>query len=324
MGGLVLAAAVFTLSISAARRLAVAKGILAHPNPVVASHRRPVAYLGGTGLFVAYLALLWARMALGHGPTTPGEWNRAAGLLLFVALGTCDDLRPLRPLPKLSLQVAICGGYLTLSPHGNAFQFPLDLSFLLLVVNGYNLVDVMDGLLCVVGAVAVVGLAGVPHFTTGSERAELWLLLVGVFVLFAFNRPPAQTYGGDAASLSLGFIVGAWCLELARRKGMVAAPQVLSLVAIPVLETVLLVFARRARGLSPLRASPDHFALRLQNALGWGPWRVLFATAAFAAVLALAPSALEAPGPFAGIYAVVVLIMVAVGWHRCWRLAPSA
>jgi UDP-GlcNAc:undecaprenyl-phosphate/decaprenyl-phosphate GlcNAc-1-phosphate transferase len=192
------------------------------------------------------------------------------------------------------------------------------------VVNAFNLVDVMDGLLILVASVATIGLLGGTFLTSSLNRIECWTLLASLAVAFLFNRPPARIYLGDAGALALGFFLASLYLTGASSSPRSAGLTHLFAFAIPLSELVLLTIARLHRGLSPFRGSPDHFALRLQNQAGWTPGKVLVATAAVGLFIDVwcfvPPDRILDPG---GIFLVATTVLLVVGVSlSLWRLAP--
>lgn len=319
------AAAAFGAAIVVARRAAPALGMVAKPNPIVRSHRAPVPYLGGAALVAAYLALLAGSWALGGTPPARDVLARSAAAFALVLLGTWDDARPLGPWSKLVLQAAVCAGYLLATGAPAGARFGLELFVLVTLVNAYNIIDVMDGLLCVLAGLAVVGMLAAPWPASAALRPELLVMLVGLGMLFLFNRPPARIYAGDAGSLTLGFLIGAWGLACVKGLDLVAALPIAGVWAVPLLELALVVPARLRRGRSPLRGSPDHFALRLQDQLRWSKWRVLGASTLLGGWYAAAPwVAGHLAAPAAALYVLACVAWAAFAWLALWRIPPPA
>jgi len=317
-----IAAAAFGAAIALARRIARATGFVARPNPIVRTHRAPVPYLGGPAL-VGMLAVLVMAFAFtaGLSPVRATQARLGAALVLC-ALGVWDDRRALGPGFKLLVQLVTCGLYLALVGEAPGWAFAIKLLALVTVINAYNLIDVMDGLLCLLAALPLIALLAIPDLAPPAIRAEITLALIGLFTLFLFNAPPARIYAGDGGSLPLGFLVGAWCLSAAEsRDGQTVG--VLGLVAIPLLELSLLVVARLAQGRSPFRGSPDHFSLRLQDQAHWSKWQVLAGSAAVGGWFAIAPLAVQAwNAAWAAVYAIASLVLAAVLWWTVWRIPP--
>jgi UDP-GlcNAc:undecaprenyl-phosphate GlcNAc-1-phosphate transferase len=306
------------------RRLALAFGAVARPNPIVRSHRKPVPYFGGLAVVLVWLVLLAGSSALAGHPIARDTMARMASALALVVFGAWDDLHAFGPGVKFAIQLVICSGYLGVVGPLDLGSRIFQLLVLLSLINAFNFIDVMDGLLCAVTAVAVGGLLIAPNLMPMTTRRELEYLLAGLGTLFIFNAPPARVFSGDAGSMTLGFLVGAWLLTV----GSTVAPNVaLSLAgvcALPALELALLIPARLRRGLSPFRGSPDHFALRLQDQLGWSKWRVLAMSSACAALFALAPwFALVLTRRWATCVAVVFVLSGAALWYGLWRIPPA-
>ena len=322
---LLLAAAVFAAAVVVARHVATALGLVAKPNPIVRSHRAPVPYLGGTALILGWLALLAASWALAGTAPPRVVSARAVVALAFVLFGTYDDARPLGPWFKLVVQSLLCAAYLVAVGTPVGPRLVIELLVLVTLANAFNVIDVMDGLLCVVTALALTSLLVTPTLAPTHAVPELALMLVGVAVLFLFNCPPARVYAGDAGALTLGFLVGAWGVEAAGGAGPLQALPIVGLCAAPLFELALVIPARLRQGRSPLRGSPDHYSLRLQDQAGWSKWRVLGATTLLGGTFAAAPLvALYLATPVVVAYTVAAIALAAVAWLLLWRIPPQA
>ena len=317
-----LAVGAFAVAVPAVRHVALRTGAVSRPNPNIRAHRRTVPLLGGPALITVYVLIVLLHRR-GGTPDSAEANAMLAGMSALMVLGMVDDLRPLRPSAKLLWQGVICSAYVAVALR-EAGLLPLigAVMVLLLVVNAYNVVDVMDGLLGLLASVAVIGLLVHPS-TPGSARVEHAVLLIGLLAVLRFNRPPARLFFGDAGSLPLGFLVGAQWLLILRTNGMAEAAPAIALFAVPLLETALVVAARLRQRQSPLLTSPDHFALRLQEQLGWSQYRVLAITGLAATFWGAAPFLQRsAPAAFTAHIAgsVVLAVVLAV---VCWRIPPS-
>lgn len=297
-----LAAAAGWLCTALARAAAPRVGMVSHPNPIVPQHTRPVAYLGGVGVAGGMAAALAAAWLLGAPPGAGGmPWPALlAGGAAFLLLGVADDARAFSPRAKLLLQVAAAALAAALGLRLFPFAPPaadalLTAAWLLVMVNAVNVTDVCDGLVAgiaafTLGVVAafVPELRGLAAVGAGACAGFLW-----------FNYPPASIYLGDAGSHLLGFVLavatarGAW-----HPSAPTSVASMLLLAGVVLFEVVLLVRARRRRGIPWWRGSPDHFSLRLL-ARGWSRPRTDAAAWAAALVLGLAAFALPRLEPLA-------------------------
>jgi UDP-GlcNAc:undecaprenyl-phosphate GlcNAc-1-phosphate transferase len=135
------------------------------------------------------------------------------------------------------------------------------------MTNGFNLIDVMDGLAAGVAAVSSVFLAVVFHLQGNWMGVVLCLSLTGALAGFLrYNRHPAQIYLGDTGSLVIGFLLGGLAVEGEYTRvnpyGWIA---VLAIFAVPLFEIAFVSFLRFRRGASIFKGSRDHFSLRLRR-----------------------------------------------------------
>lgn len=315
--------AVVSILIAAARRLAIAYDFVARPNPIVRTHRVPVPYLGGAALVLGYTALLAVTSWIASVPLGAEAWARVAGATALAVFGTIDDRRPFGPGVKLAFQIAVCAAYLLAIGERDAGAIAVKLLVLVTLVNAYNLIDVMDGLLCLLAGAAVLGLMAGSAMAAEVRTLELPIAMAAIAAMFLFNRPPARIYNGDAGSLAIGFLIGAWCLAATSGASPSRTLAFAGVVAVPLLELALIVPARVLVKRNPLRGSPDHFALRLQDQLGWTKWQVLTATALVAAAFAVAPWGEARLPRFALLaYASAGLALATIAWWFVWRIPP--
>jgi UDP-GlcNAc:undecaprenyl-phosphate GlcNAc-1-phosphate transferase len=262
-----------------ARRLAWRTNFLAQPNPLVASHRCAVPYLGGLAIALAMLvAGAWCARDSILAPAVPA--------LAFLGLGLADDRLALAPAPKFGLQVLAAVLAVVAGARGAFTGLPLldgmlSALWILVLVNAFNFVDVCDGLLAGLALVFFAfALVAIPR---GGDLAAL--ASGATLALLTANRPPARIYLGDAGSHLLGFLAAWLCLSPGPGARTLARDA--TALAIPLAELVFITSVRIAKGLPWWKGSPDHFALRLQ-ARGWSSWRVDVAAWAAAASFAAA------------------------------------
>lgn len=322
-GAFLITLAAAVVSLAFARRLAIRIGVVAQPNPVVSDHVSPVALLGGTAAYMVFLVFSMIHLALADARTTSVESALVVGAAGLIALGTFDDCRALQPGAKLLCQLAICLPVVAVTGGYDGVEIAGAAAFVVLVVNAYNLVDVMDGLLCTLALPALVSFSLTPGLLSPALGAELWIATACLVALLAFNRPPARIYAGDAGSLTTGYLVGFVWLELLHREGAATAVPALLLLAIPFLEVILLVAARLRRGVSPLRPSRDHFSLRLREQGRWSRPRILLTCLGVSAVLCSAPLvSATAPGPVGAAFLTACVLGLIAVFRFCWRLEP--
>jgi UDP-GlcNAc:undecaprenyl-phosphate GlcNAc-1-phosphate transferase len=294
------------LARAAARKLRV----MSNPNPIVETHTEPVPYLGGVGIFLPYGVLLvlfvwfktWALLFLG------AVW-------ILVIFGTIDDLRPLPWWFKLAVEVVVVSiflplilGSLEIAIH--PILTALGVIAVLIITNGFNLIDVSDGLASSAGGLIAIGLfAAFLFYSLRPELATAPLLLIGALGGFLiFNRPKASIYLGDGGSLPLGMALGILLVVWFYDAGLDTRTLIVFLaLASPFLfEIALVSFHRIRKGKSPFKGSPDHFALRLIHK-GWKAHQVLLVTLVVCVYLVASIALMWLPRFASWLYAGVLL-----------------
>ena len=163
------------------------------------------------------------------------------------------------------IQVASLGTYL-----GYEIMLPLVLilpfTFFAIAgfTNAFNLLDGLDGL---AGAVAMVMLGtylaiGILHNDTLMITLSS-LFLVGVFAFLFFNWYPAKIFMGDSGSLTLGFVISILSIQ---SLAYLTTASVLFIIALPILDTFIVMTRRIQRGESPFHADRNHMHHFLYNA----------------------------------------------------------
>jgi len=254
-----------------ARRTAFRFDILDHPRAPVKIHKEPVPYLGGVAIFLAFLVPVIAGFFLFNIPEEGKKelFGILLGGILIVALGLGDDLEGFSAKTKLFVETIAA---ILLIAFGVRLKFlpfwpsiPLTILWVVGITNAFNIIDIMDGLSSGVAFIASLALIAI---ALPGEQAFVILAcaaLAGACLGFLrYNFFPAKIYMGDAGSLFLGFILSALAIGTsytAVNKIALFAP--ILILGIPIYDTFLVTALRTKKGRSILRASNDHFALRL-------------------------------------------------------------
>ncbi|MBN1817103.1 MAG: undecaprenyl/decaprenyl-phosphate alpha-N-acetylglucosaminyl 1-phosphate transferase [Sedimentisphaerales bacterium] len=229
------------------KKFALHFGIVDKPDHIVKTHEKPVAYLGGVGIYAG----LFAGLAVGLWQTREisGEatkWIAGIGMGGGIAcvVGIIDDLFDIRPLYKLlgqalaGLTLVICGIRPALQSFPNVLGWTMSQSvelwlgigvvfiFVLGATNSLNLLDGLDGLCAgVTGIITIAMLILAIHLSTWEfslvgdpVRVIVCLALAGgVFGFLPFNRHPAKIFMGDAGSILLGFTIASLMILFAEK-----------------------------------------------------------------------------------------------------------
>ena len=254
-----------------ARKMAFRFDILDHPRAPVKVHKEPVPYLGGIAIFLAFLIPVIVGFFLFNIPEEGRE--QLLGILLggviIIALGVADDLQGLSARTKLFVEslaavvLIMFGVRLKFLPFWPSI--PLTILWVVGIINAFNIIDIMDGLSSGVAFIASLALIAI---ALPGEQAFVILAcaaLSGACLGFLrHNLFPAKIYMGDAGSLFLGFTMAAIAIGTSYTAvNRIALFAPILILGIPIYDTFLVTALRTKKGRSILRASNDHFALRL-------------------------------------------------------------
>jgi UDP-GlcNAc:undecaprenyl-phosphate GlcNAc-1-phosphate transferase len=213
-------------------------------------------------------------------------WTLLAGGTVLLILGLIDDRRGLDWKTRLGVQTAVAvvlvvlGWRLSLFVEAPMLTGVLSVVWIVGLVNSFNMLDNMDGLSAGVAAIAAAMLAVVMLLPSDpiADQPQLFvggflLVLVGSLLGFLWhNRPPARLFMGDGGSYLIGYLVAMATLTATFAgenlpRHAILAP--LCVLAVPLYDTVTVVFLRLRAGRSPFLGDTRHFSHRLVQ-LGMG------------------------------------------------------
>lgn len=157
----------------------------------------------------------------------------------------------------------------------------------LTIINGFNLIDVMDGLATTTAIGCAISYMAVAVFFGDYQTVLLLVAFASALVAFLwYNRPRASIYLGDAGALFIGGFLSALPFFMPwSRVHEYAFVSPVIILAIPLFETASLICIRIWKGIAFYRGSPDHFCHYLQR-WGWSVPQILYGVA-FANILLL-------------------------------------
>lgn len=291
------------------RRIALSHGMTDRPR-VGHWHERPTPYLGGVALMLG---------ALGASVLLP-RWQLEAAVLVLGALvlavvGLIDDLRNVSMVGRLLAEVGVASAAFFAGARVQMFNdgadFVLTVAWFVVVTNGFNLLDNMDGGLASIAAVVSAAIAAV-------ALAEGQVLVGGLAVVTGatcigflfYNWHPSQIFMGDVGSLFLGFMLATTALKLRPQVPRPTSLTGLVLLVSPALfDTLLVVISRVRAGRSIFVGGTDHTSHRVMR-LGLGP-RKTAALLASASVPLVASGVLVSEGLVSPVAAGAV---ASIGW----------
>lgn len=269
IGSGVLSWVIVTLSIRLAHRLEV----FDHPDGGRKTQARPIPKLGGLAVALAFTAVMLAGVlvtdrlgfVLGLGVLVPA--------LAAAVIGFMDDRSHLNPYVRLVLQAGVgllawlLGTRIALSGYEGVDAILLIL-WIMVIINGTNLLDNSDGLAASTVLIMSVG-AAIVAATYGQALVSLMgIAMVGVSIGYLWhNWFPAKVYMGDAGAYFLGTLVAIMAVRL-KPEGVppvIGVLIVLLLVLLPLVDTTYVIVKRLRRGVHPFTAGRDHLSHVLQG-----------------------------------------------------------
>lgn len=250
-------------------------------------HKQKVPTLGGLGIFFGILFTYSVYLDWFDYQAIP---YLIPALLIIFSIGIKDDILVTAPIMKLMGQIAaaliIVGlgdlritdfhGFFGLTPdYFGSLAFSL--LFVVFIVNGFNLIDGVDGLAAVTGIVTLLGFSFWFYINGEVILPVLGAIVTGALLAFlyfnVFSRSQ-KIFMGDTGSLLIGFIVAVFAIRFmeynvdalapAHRYTMKSAPAVaLAILIVPVIDTIRVFFLRLSRGHSPFAADKTHIHHRM-------------------------------------------------------------
>lgn len=246
-------------------------------------HSTPIPTLGGVAIVAGMMIALFLWFPFSN---QPGQISFFFSVIVLLALGIMDDLKDLSARYKFVVQfalaslVAVAGIRIT-SFDGlfGIYELPLtaQYTFTILAIvgitNAFNLIDGIDGLAGGLGFMSLV-ILGLFLTMSGDVNTALiaFSLAGGMLAFLYFNFNPARIFMGDTGSLVLGFVTAILCIRLMEVNLVATTPVlphapvfVLSIVLIPVFDTLRVFTIRIWKGKSPFSPDKTHIHHLLTN-----------------------------------------------------------
>ena len=263
-----------------ARRFAISHRIYDLPNSSHKSHSEPIPYLGGLAIIVGTIVVAYAALFAKEfsAKNLALETSVLGPALLLGLVGLWDDVKNLKPLPRLIVQstVGIFTAILLIAtntmgvPTGHAWVDGfITLVWIVGICNSINFFDNVDG-----GAAGTVAISTIALTYLGYQGGQYFVAALSAVVagstvgFLLWNKSPARIYMGDAGALFLGVLIATLTIRFhphAQTKWTSFSTKIL-LLAVPILDTSVAVISRLMRRLSPFQGGQDHLSHRLIRA----------------------------------------------------------
>lgn len=251
-----------------AQKVAFRYNILDVPDGRLKKQKKPVPYMGGVIIYFAFISPVgllfpFSRELLGI---------LFAGSTMLI-VGLFDDLKALTPSIKFLFQIVATYILIKSGIQISLYFLPgwlntiLSFLWILAVINAFNIIDIMDGLAPSVAMFSSLTIFIISIYNTNFIISILSLSLAASLMGFLkFNWEPAKIYLGDAGSMFIGLVIGAFAIWGDYSKfndfGFISG---LLILTVPIFDLVYVIILRIMHKKSPFFGSPDHFALRLKK-----------------------------------------------------------
>jgi UDP-GlcNAc:undecaprenyl-phosphate/decaprenyl-phosphate GlcNAc-1-phosphate transferase len=236
--------------------------------------------VGGLGFFIVFLGtnLLWFFSGNLNIPDYSFILFLLGGTMAF-SIGFWDDIKRVPPSKKLMGQIVASfllvasQHHLSLSPA--IIDQILSVIFVLAVMNSFNMLDNMDGV------AAMTALFILPiGYMIGASFPFAIPMAIFIIAFLVVNLFPSKAFMGDSGSMLLGYVLASMAMpyiptsfgELINLDHIII---ILTLFAIPLVDTSVVIINRLRHGISPAQGGRDHTTHNLVY-LGihqkWVPW----------------------------------------------------
>jgi len=290
-------------------------------------HSSPTPIAGGQVLLITLLVVGLLNRVL----TLPEIQPILLPAIIVFIFGMWDDLKGISPLWKfigqlLAAILLIASGVQVLLFTQQWINYAITVLWLVGITNAYNFVDSMDGLVVGLGGLAAAFFVLVTYDANQLSLSYFSLIIFGASIgAFYFNSRPAKYFMGDSGSQLMGFLLAS--LGIAYNpigfEPYVSWFVPILLMAVPIFDTVLIVFSRLRRGTSVFKGANDHTYHRLV-ALGMNPNRAVLTMQIVAlllgslAFISLPLSPIFANLIFAGIVLVGIVLIIYLDYPKRW------
>ncbi len=231
-------------------------------------HKKATPKLGGVGIFLSFLL---GYMLFGENSIRMNSILIASFIIILT--GIVDDIKPIRAYQKLlghvvaALVIVFYGGILLeeITAFGYVinfgyFAYPITILFLIACTNIVNLIDGLDGLSGGVCSIFFITIAIIGFYQgrAGSLVMIITLIMLGATLGFLLhNFYPAKIFLGDCSTF-LGFIIGIITLLEFKGPALISFFAPVTILGIPILDTLFAIIRRLLKGKSPFEADKEH------------------------------------------------------------------
>ncbi len=302
-------------------------------------HVGHVPLIGGLSIYVGVLVAILAVY-----PIHDKLFFLLASASLILVAGLVDDLIQLGVWVRILIQAIAClimikGAGVYVESLGDLFGMgeiylgqwgvPFTLIGVIGLVNAINMSDGIDGLTGSLALVAILGVFGFESISGNYRLFDFLLVMAAALVPYLLTNlsiiSDRKIFLGDAGSMFIGFVLAWVLIELSQganaSEGRAMEPiSVLWCVALPVIDTFVVIIKRLKAGRSPFHPDRSHFHHMLQD-IGMGPMQTLFTMIFIALALVVIGGLAQLFWPQLSVGLFILVVAVYIYWvkRRGWE-----
>lgn len=307
--GFAIAFVVAFVSTPFVRKLAIKVGAIDVPTDDRRMHKSPIPRMGGLAIFIGIMAAILYSLISSQIENSGTIFDSriigyVIGAAIIVVMGIFDDIKPIRAIYKLFIQVlaaSVAVGFgITIGHIANPFEaesyfhlglleIPLTILWIVGITNAINFIDGLDGLATGITCISSAALLFI-FLITGQSIGAIFIaaIMVGATMGFLpFNFNPAKIFMGDTGSNFLGFSLAIISiLGLAKTYTIISVLVPIIILAVPIFDTGFAIIRRIINKQSPMVADKGHIHHRLIEA-GLSTRQAVFVLYAVCALLGM-------------------------------------
>lgn len=261
-------------------KIAILKNLVDNPDERKLQ-RRPIPVMGGIAVFFGIVAGLCSSQITFF---SPAVFVLIAAMTIMLYVGTIDDILDLSPYTRFLIEIAVVAFIMLVNNNGiNCFwglwgldvipmwiAAPLTIFVAVGIINAINLIDGVNGLSSGFCFMASVMFAIMFYISGNTTMMILATSAAGAIIpfflhnVFGYNT---RMFIGDGGTLVIGTMMSMFVINILKdtslsapfaQEGMGLIPFTLSVLAVPVFDTLRVMSARIIRGSSPFNPDKTH------------------------------------------------------------------
>ena len=314
------------------RPLAIYFGLVDEPGGRK-QHVGHIPLIGGLSVYIGVLVAILAMF-----PIHDKLFYLLASASLILISGLVDDLKELGVWVRILIMTLACiimikGAGVYVQDLGDVFGFgnihigawgvPFTIFAVIGLVNAINMSDGIDGLTGSIALVAIIGIFGFEAISGNYRLYDFLFVMAMALIPYLLANltiiSKRKIFLGDAGSMFIGFVLAWVLIELSQGQGTsrqaIQPLNVIWCVALPVIDTLVVIIKRVKSGRSPFSPDRSHFHHVLLDK-GYKPRQALFIIIAFALAVVTLGWIIQLVAPIATLPAFAAITFIYIGWVR--------